>query len=86
MIWLAAIAKKVPLWVWILLLACSIAGLYGYGMYRLGKNSARSETLEKSIEVLRERKGIDEDIRNSTDADLCRRLDGMWDEAGRICL
>ncbi|MEP9374984.1 hypothetical protein [Mesorhizobium sp. KR1-2] len=44
--------------------------------YRLGAASERSATLNRSVEVLRERNATDDQIRNLDDAGLCRALGG----------
>lgn len=49
-----------------------------HAVYRFGRSVERAEALKKSVEVLRERRDINAEIRGSDDAALCRRLGGVW--------
>lgn len=57
-----------------------IAGSY-VAVYRAGKASERSASLERSIDVLRQRGKTDATIGAMDDARLCAELGGMWNNA-----
>ena len=46
--------------------------------YRAGAAAERLTTLNRSVEVLRERNATDDQIRNLDDAGLCAALGGRW--------
>jgi len=50
--------------------------------YRRGAASERSATLNRSVEILRERNATDDQIRNMDDAGLCRALGGRVSDSG----
>ena len=45
--------------------------------YRAGKQAERVVTLNRSVEILRERAQTDDEIRNMDDAALCAALGGV---------
>jgi len=67
-----------PAWVWYAAGLVVCVGALSVGMYQMGKQAERSDRLKISIEVLRDRGKFDADIRSSTDADLCRKLGGVF--------
>lgn len=50
--------------------------------YQAGAAAERSATLNRSVEVLRERNATDDQIRNMDDAGLCRALGGRVSDDG----
>lgn len=52
--------------------------LAGSALYSAGRKAERAGALQKSIEVLRERKSTNEAVRDLDDAHLCVALGGMW--------
>ncbi|SFJ65871.1 hypothetical protein [Aerobium aerolatum] len=54
--------------------------------YHAGAAAERLTTLNRSVEVLRERNATDDQIRNLDDAGLCRELGGLPDECARFGL
>jgi hypothetical protein len=50
--------------------------------YRAGAAAERATTLNRSVEVLRERNATDDQIRNMDDAGLCRALGGRVSDDG----
>ena len=59
----------------------ALLGLLTYGhvkAYRAGAAAERLATLNRSVEVLRERNATDDQIRNLDDAGLCAALGGRF--------
>lgn len=54
--------------------------------YQAGAAAERLTTLNRSVEVLRERNATDDQIRNLDDAGLCRELGGLPGECARFGL
>jgi uncharacterized membrane protein len=54
--------------------------------YRAGKAAERTDILDRSIEILRERNATDDEIRNMDDAALCAALGGLPDECAGLGL
>lgn len=54
-----------------------------YWAYNRGRENERAAALERSIELIKERSRINDEIGDLDDADLCRELGGQWlpDEA-----
>lgn len=48
--------------------------------YQAGRQAERAATLSRSVEALRERSAVDDQIRTMDSAALCRALGGMPDE------
>lgn len=59
-----------------LAVAAIVTGIYTYA-YQRGATAERTAILERSVEVLRERNEIDDQIRNMDDSALCRALGGV---------
>jgi len=57
--------------------AALLSGVYLYGHSR-GAASERHAILTRSDEILRERNATDDQVRNMSDADLCRSLGGVF--------
>jgi len=64
--------------------ALIISGVFAYGK-SVGRNGAAVEALERSVEVLRERKEINETVSASDAAALCGDY-GLSDEDQRECV
>lgn len=54
--------------------------------YHAGAAAERHAILNRSVEVLRKRSAIDDQIRNMDDAGLCRQLGGLPDECAGLGL
>lgn len=67
-------------WVVVAIVLAGLAalGAGGYSLYALGRKAERVEALQRSIEVLRERKSTNEAVHDLDDAHLCAALGGMW--------
>lgn len=52
--------------------------------YQAGRQVERAAILTRSVEVLRERNAVDDQIRNMDGAALCRALGGLPDECAGI--
>lgn len=53
-----------------------IIGSYWY-VYHLGYSAAQTDTLKASVEAYKKRGGIDEDVKNLGDYQLCLELGGL---------
>ncbi|MFC5385210.1 hypothetical protein ACFPLB_04420 [Aquamicrobium segne] len=66
--------------------ALMLLGLAWVHGYRAGAASERTAVLSRSIDVLRERNKVDDQIKGMDDARLCRALGGMPDECAGLGL
>lgn len=66
------------------LIIAAVSGVYLYGK-RVGEQGAAVEALERSVEVLRERKQINDEVSASDAAALCVSY-GLPDEEQRECV
>jgi uncharacterized membrane protein len=62
--------------------AIALLSLSHWQAYRAGAAAERTTTLNRSVEVLRERNATDDQIRNMDDAGLCRALGGRVSDDG----
>ena len=80
----------IPVRLWVALGAIfAVLGLLTFShvkAYQAGAAAERLATLNRSVEVLRERNATDDQIRNLDDAGLCRGLGGLPDECARFGL
>jgi hypothetical protein len=83
------IAFLKPLMTWPILGAVAALAVI-VGAYQYGRASMDAEwqarTLQKSVEMLRERRDTNEAIRNLDDRELCTALGGVPDDATGQCL
>lgn len=61
------------------------AGLVSWRIYSAGYQAREAEALSGSVEVLRERNKVDDDVQGLDDDGLCRDLGGVPDDDGQ-CL
>lgn len=54
-----------------------VSGIYWYGHSR-GAAAERQATLERSVELLRERNQTDDEVSRMGDRELCEALGGIW--------
>lgn len=69
-----------------LAVAASLMGLSWLHGYQRGAASERQTILTRSIDVLRERTKVDDQIRDMDSARLCRELGGLSDECAGLGL
>lgn len=67
-----------------LAVAASLMGLSWLYGYQRGAASQRQAALSRSIDVLRERTKVDDQIRDMDSAGLCRKLGGLPDECAGL--
>ena len=67
-----------------LAVAASLMGLSWLHGYQRGAASERQASLTRSIDVLRKRTKVDDQIRDMDSARLCRELGGMPDECAGL--
>ena len=67
-----------------LAVAASLMGLSWLHGYQRGAASERQAILTRSIDVLRERTKVDDQIRDMDSARLCRELGGLPDECAGL--
>jgi uncharacterized membrane protein len=62
--------------------AIALLSLSHWQAYQHGASAERATTLNRSVEILRERNATDDQIRNMDDAGLCRALGGRVSDDG----
>jgi hypothetical protein len=77
-------ARGAPAWLWLVTVILLLALVAGVSVYHLGASSTAADVVKGSLDNLHERATINEEIHNSSDGGLCRKLGGLRDECKHL--